>query len=897
VRHLAVCPLLALLAAPAAGLEPYLVKDINAQSESRGSNPDGLVTFQGAAFLRADDGVSGAELWRSDGTEAGTWLVEDLCAPDCSGTPVPFAVTPGLYFFTAGTPGPLWVTGGTAAGTFQLTDGPTGAARLWVASRRLLLFAARDAARGEELWASDGTRAGTYPVADVRPGPADSGIQSLAELKGKAFFLTRDGLWRTDGTPRGTVKVQTLGMPRDLRAFGRYLYFSAFTPARGVELWRSDGTAKGTLMLADLTPGKTSTAVEPAALLGTRLLFLARADTGLSRLWVTDGTAAGTRALTPPAVEPFGVPAALGGRLVFAAHQPGPRNELWISDGTVAGTLPLRDGCPGTCPALLDGFFVAAGGRAYFQGATLEQGAELWATDGTAAGTRLVRDLCPGVCSSSPGPLKAVGSRLLFSANHDLDGHELWATDGTAGGTELIDEVGIREISAPFVGTMVGGNLLYPSEDEQHGLELWRTDGTAAGTSLVRDINRVDVGGASLVAAGTLGERAFFFAQDGEHGHELWASDGTAAGTALVQELVPGEEPRAAYGRQEPAEAAGGRLFFLHPAGDGMALWATDGTAAGTRRLSAPGLLPCCELRAVGSLVFFFARRADLAGGELWVSDGTEAGTRRVRDGFSGDAGRELDAFTAALGKLWFLAPAAGGAELWVSDGTAAGTLPFDSLLPRDLARASIPTAHAGRLWFVADDGEHGAELWSTDGTPAGTRLELDVVPGPDELPIERMAFFEGRLFFAVAAHPLVEEDGLWVSDLTAAGTRRLSPVPVQRFVTGFGGRLWLAAGGGFGRVWLTDGTEEGTGPLLDPEGGEIEGPFDAVALGGRLFFTGGLFPETLWESDGTPAGTARVRGVSTNGPGRFSPLRAGSRILFGSYDPGSGHELWAVQP
>src|SRR5215210_273185 len=90
--------LLVLLAFPAAALEPYLVKDINPLSSPDSSNPSALVSFQGAAFFKADDGSSGPELWRSDGTEAGTWRVAETCAPGCGG-PVPFAVTESLYFF------------------------------------------------------------------------------------------------------------------------------------------------------------------------------------------------------------------------------------------------------------------------------------------------------------------------------------------------------------------------------------------------------------------------------------------------------------------------------------------------------------------------------------------------------------------------------------------------------------------------------------------------------------------------------------------------------------------------------------------------------------------------------------------------------------------------------
>jgi len=53
-----------------------LVKEINPGTES--SDPAAFVTVDGAAYFRANDGSHGFELWRTDGSEAGTELVIDL---------------------------------------------------------------------------------------------------------------------------------------------------------------------------------------------------------------------------------------------------------------------------------------------------------------------------------------------------------------------------------------------------------------------------------------------------------------------------------------------------------------------------------------------------------------------------------------------------------------------------------------------------------------------------------------------------------------------------------------------------------------------------------------------------------------------------------------------------
>jgi ELWxxDGT repeat protein len=53
-----------------------LVKDINPGVFS--SNLQKLVNADGTLFFVADDGVHGAELWKSNGTAAGTVLVKDV---------------------------------------------------------------------------------------------------------------------------------------------------------------------------------------------------------------------------------------------------------------------------------------------------------------------------------------------------------------------------------------------------------------------------------------------------------------------------------------------------------------------------------------------------------------------------------------------------------------------------------------------------------------------------------------------------------------------------------------------------------------------------------------------------------------------------------------------------
>jgi ELWxxDGT repeat protein len=226
-----------------------------------------------------------------------------------------------------------------------------------------------------------------------------------------------------------------------------------------------------------------------------------------------------------------------------------------------------------------------------------------------------------------------------------------------------------------------------------------------------------------------------------------------------------------------------GNLFYyanLDPVA-GRELWKTDGTPAGTTRVTDinPGVLSSNPqvLAALGSTVFFAAFNPT-TGRELWKSDGTPAGTALVKDLTPGaDSTFFLGNFTAVGGTLFFSANADGaGTELWKTDGTAAGTALVKDIRPGNspygYPYSSYPgdlTAAGGVLFFSADDGEHGRELWKSDGTAAGTVLVKDIRPGIGWSAPQNLTNVNGTLFFT-AENPDYTR-GLWKSDGTEAGT------------------------------------------------------------------------------------------------------------------------------
>ena len=113
-----------------------------------------MTNVNGTLFLAADDGVSGYELWKSNGTAAGTTLVKDVYPGGVIGyhggfypngsNPTQLTNVNGTLFFTTRA-GELWKSDGTEAGTVFLVSHNNKSIRttcnrvLWLEKGKLLM--------------------------------------------------------------------------------------------------------------------------------------------------------------------------------------------------------------------------------------------------------------------------------------------------------------------------------------------------------------------------------------------------------------------------------------------------------------------------------------------------------------------------------------------------------------------------------------------------------------------------------------------------------------------------------------------------------------------------------------------------------------------------------------
>jgi ELWxxDGT repeat protein len=837
--------------------QPELFRDLSGVTQD--SLPTDTVVLNDVAYFFATDDTdthldyyetdADRDLWRSDGTEAGTWKVKEL--PD-----------------------------GDYPGAFQSIV-VRGLAR----SGNLLYFVAGEygvvAERGT-VWRSDGTEAGSYPLAPLQL------VTNPVDVNGTMYWVVSAGasgpweLWKSDGTPAGTVRVKTFApwsggsAPYSLTSFDGHLFFSAGTAETGMELWRSDGTEAGTVLVKDITPGPFGTRPQQMSVVGDRMFFSA-----LQNLWVTDGTPEGTYEVEdlPAPYRPENI-VDLNGVAYFILAVDRAANILWRSDGTAAGTHAVVD-----LPNAYD--LVSRGRRLYFSGG--------WTSDGTAAGTYRLVSNAFDFTTVTGGP--APGVYFIMGGNPDSRG-DLWRTDGTPGGTVRVIDSGpgsFGNVVGHFAATS-DGRLFFGGDDEPVGHELFVTDGTPGGTRATRDINTRPTSTSPHGFAALDGVVYFFADSNVDKVNELWRTDGTAAGTRMVKELpsVP----------MEPLVEFEGQLVFGN--------WRTDGTPEGTfqwtdRRMT-------FGYRPSGGRLFFSAPRSNDTShwsgydDELWVADSTSSGARLVKNINPSEFGgrSEPRLLTDVNGTLYFTAnDGTRGRELWRSDGTEAGTVLVKDITPGANGDGPVALINVnGVLHFVAYDGTQ-TSVWRSDGTAAGT---VPVTPLVQAAVPSAALVNAGGALYALASWVIVRTDG------TPEGTVRLvddSQRRVSRMGLLHGSSLLFVSSGqsGNSEPWITDGTPEGTRLLKDIYPGEAgSSPSDFYDAGGVGYFSA-RHPQTgeeLWRTDGTPEGTVLVADIDPSTASFARPnwsepagffLAPDGAVYFAATRQDVGREMWRIRP
>jgi ELWxxDGT repeat protein len=479
-----------------------------------GSFPGNMAVIDNTLYFSATTATGSAALWSSDGTVTRTKQVASFGSqPD------------GTAIFT-NIPDAFGVIGGS------------------------MVFAADSGSSDTELWKTDGTAAGTSTIKVIAPSQLGYTPSDFTTVGGKVFFVTQtatDTLWVTDGTTAGTTAIATFdGTIADPMAFdGKLAFIESSLDRTEASLWLSDGTVSGT---TEVTSFPTQSAnyypQTPTMTESNGTLFISAPplpnplNPGLATLWVSDGTAAGTMPI-PGVPETANVDAlaVFDGHVYFTVNegsksilQPGDRAQLWVTDGTAAGTRMVTD--VGAADATIDDFFIAGPNLYMFTSRSGSPAAVLYKTNGTKIGTVLIHQF------TSPGLDAAAGlpnGDLAFEFN-GRSSNPFWLSNGTVAGT-----VELKKLAGGggYIGdgggaiTPINGVVFIQGSDPDGHNSLWQSNGTVAGTTLVQDISSSGGVFSGPYALTELNGNLIVAAAVGDHGLELLSEPIPAAPATL----------------------------------------------------------------------------------------------------------------------------------------------------------------------------------------------------------------------------------------------------------------------------------------------------------------------------------------------------------------------------
>jgi ELWxxDGT repeat protein len=796
-----------------------------------------------------------------------------------------------------------------------------------------LFFTAYDD-RGRELWVTDGTVQGTRFVKDLKPGSAGAYPYNLIDVGGTLYFTANDSalgtkLYRSDGTPEGTVEVADLAsQPYSFTAQlgtavledraltgpsnGRPAVDTTFT----VEILRADGTTNevpvtltraatetnigilGTNNLLQDFENALNSALTAAGFAGQvtvasngsgTILTLTAAAADIVRLTVSDATILGfaaDQASQPSVVLDAGTAAPTDGKLLSDL-------DFNLEVKTVGGAVTVLD-----------------------LGLSASATGDNTAANDLAADLQSVVNTALGANGFANGAVQvSIGAGKLRFAAGDPGIIELRINGADLPPGYSVDQVSVRSVSVTTTGALpASGRLNY---DLHFDMRVLTSSGTTltvpmavtgaatAGNTILENL-RADVQSAvnaALAGAGITGNPVTV------------ATVGTrlriSAASPILSLEINGAE---ALGFTEGTDStrSGDRVWFVAYDGTrGTELWKVEGDvmtpydlAAGTSS-SYPG-----NLLDVNGTLYFSAGTGTSGTGELWRSVNGSAPVKVAGQTFVNP--REL--IRAGDYLVFSAQPSAASTDREVfSYGPLSATPAFvkisgitDTNNTGGSSAANL-TYFDGKVFFSAADGldgetyhynVEGRELYAaTPGVTNSAVSPFANIGQPDTwpylVPIFGAYIFNpgsvvssspsdlealgSALYFTAtngsSGREVWKTDGVsspaMVKDIVS-GSGSSSPYQYTLVQTSNGPRVFFSADGG---LWITDGTSVGTTQI---KAGTVTWPYSLVAFGDKLYFTSA---GALWSTDGTEEGTVKFDRIIPD------PVPIQVRVLAGEGD------------
>ncbi len=816
---------------------PEMITDINTATVS--STPIHLKNYDDKVmfYLQRLAGFS-SELWKTDGTSAGTVKVTQSGDLNYSPGYGDFATTlNGVHYYVSYNT--LIRTDGTEAGTSVVKTFDGGVNGAYETNGKIFITTYKAPYTGE-LWVSDGTTVGTVLLKTIdtqysMSNTAYNYIQNVQVHAGEIFFATLADfdtggccsqlLWKSDGTSDGTVSLDT-----DAR------FYYAFVYQNSLFYFTNDGLAKNSLAYDN------ETIIKEMPSYGALSKFQSM-ESGPYMYFVI-------------------------GEITSNYSQV--KEELWRTDGTDAGTISLYVSDINTPIRNL----TDVNGKLFFT-----SGYKLLKSDGSAPGTTVVKDYTIDAAAQAiyPSNLIAASDKLFFTAYTITQGEEIWTSDGTT--TQIVaspESASARSVT-PRNLVKFGNGIMFSGNGSLSGNELLKTDGSVV--TLVKDID-TKPGGSAIENVVATKSKVYFSATNSFVGKELYVTNGTPGGATLVNDLTPS-------GSSDPLDIIqyrGDTILYTGFNGSKRDLYSN---LSAVKRVTLDGgdngtyLYPS----RIGDYVYFPINQNSAEGAELWRTNFTS--TERLTDLAAPNNGSVLYGNVVGFdNEIYFslydvFTPANNGFYK-VDANSATGATLVKAFNPSKIV------VNGNAMYFFAYDPATGNELWKSDGTTAGTVLVKDVVPGTgssvvnfgsaNEFYADYPVVFKGKLYFLASIGNQYE---VWMTDGTEAGTSSLGVSSAGR-LTVAGDKLFFSGEQG---VYVSDGTHDGTTRVTNDNS-----PFQFLAFNNQLVYSSN---GKLKLSDGTAQGTQTIASFTGGTP--FWTTHVGSTLFFAADDNIHGLELWKL--
>lgn len=741
-----------------------------------------------------------------------------------------------------------------------------------------LYFIATDTIVGSfQLWVTDGTPNGTVKVQTIaNPSSAFAYQVKFKVVGNKLFFKYSNQLWVSDGTTLGTKKIAQFNeIIGDLYVLGGNVFFTADDGVSGYEIWKSDGTNIGTALLKDINPYNAygEIVMQPY---NNKLYFFSNGN-----LWESDGTEVGTQVFTNINSVSFkgGI---VNGKLLFYTSI----NELWSTDGTVANTTLLS-----TINNVSDVFVFK--NKLY-----LDTPTNFIETDGTVSGTQITSDFGNLTTTLDYYSLSLDKNYVIFKKSNQANYtyYSKWISNGNS----QTNMLGNSSDENSYVE--LGNDLYYSGKKDIYDNELFKYNFANNNYENVADVDSWQ--DSKPRAFKTINDNMFFTAISAGNRQQGFKRHKT---TGVITKLSNFDFE---IGDINRSISIGNYYYAVSQNSTGI--FRTDGTAQNTEFLNI-GMQTFSGFYNFDDSTLIF-RTKDNNENRIWKvqNDGVP---QLLKQNVDNSSAYQITNNSVKIGNnLYFIFKENGISSIYKTDGTTNGTTKisnFSNLSSNSLVDI-IGKLNDKILYFkIPNPNSNYSELWISDGTNDGILLQTF-----NQLPRSESILFNDKLYFIGYYSGF---SFLMVSDGTSYGTKIIKQIgsgyssaynydqilPIFSFC---GDTLYIANFAYSNSLWKTDGTSLGTVQLAQHSANDfITSYYTQLSCAKNYLYFLNIGSEKIWRTDGTITNTLpldvtvikdgipdipeqQIQGVPLS-----SMYSDGDNLFINSYTANNGWELYSI--